>query len=318
MPNLKMIDLFAGVGGFHYGFQDYAECVFVSEKDANAAKVYSLNHNIERIDGDITNFPVDEIPAHDLLCAGFPCQPFSVAGLRNGFNDTRGTLFWNIADILDQKRPRIFVLENVKNLVSHDKGNTFKIILDVLTNQLGYHVKHKILNTTTHGNIPHNRERIYIVGFANLEDYRGFEFPEEIPRNQEIGDLLDFHKRQPAKYYQTNLNSPSVVKMHQWITERYQIYQYRRYYLRANKKNVCPTLTANMGTGGHNVPLVMDDYGIRKLTPRECFTLQGYSEDFLFPEKMTDSNLYKQAGNTVSVTVVKRIADNIMKAITHA
>jgi DNA (cytosine-5)-methyltransferase 1 len=317
MSKFKMIDLFAGVGGFTSAFKGLADCNFCSEWDDAAASVYRANHSIDRIHGDITQVSLSEIPAHDILCGGFPCQPFSVAGLQKGFDDKRGVLFLNIAEILDHKRPRAFILENVKNLVSHDKGNTFALILDILKNTLKYHVAWKVLNTSTHGDIPHNRERVYIVGFIDEEDYNAFSFPDVIPLTHGISSFLNFHVKAADKYYQTNMDSPSVIKMHAEIAKKYVIYQYRRYYVRENKNDECPTLTANMGSGGHNVPLVKDDFGIRKLTPRECFTLQGYPSSFVLPPKVSDSELYKQAGNTISVPVVVRLATAVIGALTH-
>lgn len=316
--NLKFIDLFAGVGGFHLSFQDKAECVFASEWDKNARITYLANHkdiennNIE-FAGDISSVDPKSIPDHNILCAGFPCQPFSLAGKMEGFlHPTQGTLFFDILKIIEAKKPDVVFLENVKNLRGHDKGNTFKIIIKSLEDE-GYYIKSSILNGTTHANVPQNRERIFIVCFKNKEHFEKFSFPEEVPLTRDIQDCLQTGAVED-KYYQTNTASPSVVKMHEGIHKKRVIYQYRRYYIRENKSNVCPTLTANMGTGGHNVPLLMDDHGIRKLTPRECFNFQGYPEDFILPD-ISASHLYKQAGNSIIFPLVKRIADNICKAI---
>lgn len=319
MKKNKFIDLFAGVGGFHYAMKNLAECVLASEWDKNARITYETNwksdldnNNIPFI-GDITQVHPSEIPEFDILCGGFPCQPFSIAGKQLGFtHKTQGTLFFNLIEIIKAKEPRVVFLENVKNLASHDKGNTFKVILGALE-EIGYKVKYQILNGKTHGNVPQNRERIFIVGFKNQKDYDRFEFPEEIQLKLNIKDCLEKDKV-ADKYYQTNLESPSVQKMLEGVVKKDTIYQYRRYYMRENKGNACPTLTANMGTGGHNVPLIMDDYGVRKLTPRECFNFQGFPKDFILP-KISDASLYKQAGNSVVMPVVRRIAENIIKAI---
>jgi DNA (cytosine-5)-methyltransferase 1 len=248
------------------------------------------------------------------MCGGFPCQPFSVAGKQLGFSHaTQGTLFFNLIELIKIKKPRVVFLENVKNLASHDKGNTFKVILGALE-EIGYHVNHKILNGTTHGNVPQNRERIFIVGFKNEADFNKFSFPTAINLTKSISDCLE-SIQVDKKYYQTNTDSPSVQKMIEGVIKKNTIYQYRRYYMRENKGSVCPTLTANMGTGGHNVPLILDDFGVRKLTPRECFNFQGFPETFILPKQLASSALYKQAGNSVVVPVVSRIAEEIIKAI---
>ena len=312
------IDLFAGVGGFHLSFEDSANCVFASEWDEYARKTYIenfgdylKNNNID-FGGDITTYDITKIPSHDILCAGFPCQPFSIAGKQLGFShETQGTLFFRIIEIIQLHKPRVVFLENVKNLHSHDKGNTFKIIKKSLENE-GYTVTHKILNAKTHGNTPQNRERIFIVAFLDKEQSKRFYFPSEIPLTSILDDCLDLTE-QPSKYYMTNMLSPSVIKIVEDVKNKGSIYQYRRYYVRENKNGVCPTLTANMGTGGHNVPFIIDDFGVRKLTPRECFNFQSYSNNFKLPN-ISDSHLYKQAGNSITVNVVKRIAENIIES----
>lgn len=316
----RFIDLFAGVGGFHFALNGLAHCVFASEWDKNARISYEANWGEElkkngaAFAGDITSVDYKTIPDFDILCGGFPCQPFSIAGKQLGFtHETQGTLFFNIIEIIKIKNPRIVFLENVKNLASHDNGNTFKVILGSLEEQ-GYKVQHKILNGTTHGNVPQNRERIFIVAFKNEGDYTKFSFPDPIPLTTTIADCLEPGKV-ADKFYQTNKDSPSVQKMLEGVIKKNTIYQYRRYYMRENKGGVCPTLTANMGTGGHNVPLILDNFGVRKLTPRECFNFQGYPSTFVLSENLGNSSLYKQAGNSIVVPVVRRIAENIIKAI---
>lgn len=312
---LKFIDLFSGVGGFHFAFKGKAKCVFASEWDKKARETYLENHgeDMEGItyDEDISKCDIKTIPEHDILCAGFPCQPFSLAGSQLGFkHKTQGTLFYNILDIIDEKKPKVLFLENVKNLVSHKNGKTYEIIINSLKER-GYYIKDNVLNGSEYGNVPQNRERIFIVAFKNKEQYDKFEFPEKIALTKTIDDILE--KNVDDKYYQRNLNSPSVKIMHEQITKKGTFYQYRRNHVRENKKQLCFTLTANMGTGGHNVPLILDEKGIRKLTPRECFRLQGYPDSFKFPQKMSNSSLYKQAGNSIVLSAVERIADNILK-----
>lgn len=310
----RFIDLFAGIGGLRLGFSEGKDqCVFSSEWDKNSQKTYQANFG-DWPNGDITQVAVSDIPAHEVLLGGFPCQAFSIAGHRKGFEDTRGTLFFDVARILDQHRPKAFLLENVKNLVGHDQGRTLQTMLAVLQNDLGYVVKYKVLNTMTHANIPQNRERIFMVGFhpSGVANPDTFEFPEAMPLTTTIRDLID-RAQQPEKYYykETHRYYPILKEaMTSWDT----VYQWRRVYVRENQSNVCPTLTANMGTGGHNVPLILDEFGIRKLTPRECARFQGYPDTYQFP-KVADSKLYYQIGNSVTVPLIQRIAANMKRVM---
>ena len=308
---LRFIDLFAGVGGFHKALEKYATCVMASEYDKDARKTYIANNIISEksFQGDITLIDYNQIPDFDILCGGFPCQPFSLAGKQEGFKHaTQGNLFFNIMEIVNLKKPSVIFLENVKNLLSHDEGRTFTTIQKYLENA-GYYIHYKILNSMKHANIPQNRERIFIVAFKNENQFKDFQFPDEIPLTLSFRDMLE--KEVDEKFFQTNMKSPSVIKMVAEMNDENVLYQYRRYYMRRIESGVCPTLTANMGTGGHNVPLLLDKGRVRKLTPRECFNLQGYSHDF----KLIGSNsaLYKQAGNTVCTPLVERIAKNIIK-----
>lgn len=314
--NFSFIDLFAGVGGFHFALKRLGgSCIFASEIDLNAQKTYFANHGIMPF-GDITLAENKaKIPQEfDILCAGFPCQAFSIAGLQKGFADTRGTLFFDIEQIINKHRPKVVFLENVKNLVSHDKGKTFAVILESLKNKLNYDVFYQILNTADYANIPQNRERIFIIAFN--KDYNfdvsKFRFPEKINLTKTIHDILD-KDRQDEKYYYHK--SKYHMQLLQEMKNKDTIYQWRRVYVRENKNGQCPTLTANMGTGGHNVPLILDDFGIRKLTPKECFAFQGYDvKNFVFPN-IADSKLYMQAGNSVTVPLIERIAKNILEII---
>lgn len=315
----KYIDLFAGVGGFHFAMEGLADCVLVSEWDKYARQTYVANwgqyleDNSVPFEGDITAVDYTAMPDFDILCGGFPCQPFSIAGAQQGFlHKTQGTLFFNLVSIIKEKSPRVVFLENVKNLASHDKGNTLKVILESLED-LGYSVVHRVLNGKSHGNVPQNRERIFIIAFKEKEVLDRFEWPEAIPLTVSLQDCLEQGKV-ADKYYQTNLDSPAVKKMLEGVTKENTIYQYRRYYTRENKGGTCPTLTANMGTGGHNVPLIKDSFGVRKLTPRECFNFQGYPKTFVMAP-LSDSHLYKQAGNSIVMPLVKRLSENIMKAL---
>jgi DNA (cytosine-5)-methyltransferase 1 len=304
---LKFCDLFAGVGGFHLGMIDYFECSFAVEWNKDARATYSKNFPDTLIFGDITKLDYGSLPDFDILCGGFPCQPFSLAGKQDGFDhETQGQLFFNILAMIDTKKPRVVFLENVKNLISHDKGDTFKII-KICLEKAGYTVKYKVLDSAKYGNVPQHRERIFILAFLNVEDANEFSFPDEVPL---IATLKDVLEATPAsKYYQTNLKSPSVKKMLTGVLKESTIYQYRRYYMREIMSGLCPTLTANMGSGGHNVPLLRDHQGVRKLTPRECFNLQAFPVSYQLIG--ADSSLYKQIGNAVTVSVIKAIAKQL-------
>ncbi len=318
----KTIDLFAGVGGIRLGFEKSGfQTVYANDFEPNCKFTYDLNFKSTSLTvKDITkpsqqNFTsvLDDVFKinYDVLLGGFPCQAFSIAGYRQGFRDSkgRGNLFFYVAEIIEKTQPKAFLLENVKNLKSHDHGKTYKIIKQTLEN-LGYFVKEEVLNSMDYGNVPQNRERIYIVGFKSEGQFAKFHFPEKIERTIQVKDLLD-EKVDQYFYYE---NKPIWKKIKNFVFEENTVYQWRRVYVRANKSGVCPTLTANMGTGGHNVPLIKDHKGVRKLTPGECFRIQGFPKDYLLPN-IAKSHLYKQAGNSVSVPVIQRIAENMIIAL---
>jgi DNA (cytosine-5)-methyltransferase 1 len=309
----KTIDLFAGVGGIRLGFEKAGfKTVFANDLEPRCKDTYDLNFKDSKlIIEDIRNVGIDDLPKFDFLLGGFPCQAFSIAGYRQGFKDEkgRGNLFFDIARILDARRPEGFLLENVKNLKSHDSGKTFKVIQETLED-LGYHVKTKVLNSMEYGNIPQNRERVYIVGFKNKNYSDKFEFPTPVKLSVKIIDLLE--KTVPEKYYYNK--KPLFEKLKGSVKEEGKVYQWRRQYVRENKSGVCPTLTANMGTGGHNVPIIKDKKGIRKLTPLECARIQGFPSNYRLP-KLADSALYKQFGNSVSVPVIEAVGKQMMRAM---
>ena len=310
---LRTLDLFAGIGGIRLGFEKAGfNTVFANDFEKQCKTTYDANFNTcKLIIEDITKIEPEDLPEFNFLLAGFPCQPFSVAGYRQGFKDKkgRGNLFFHIAKIIEKKQPDGFLLENVKNLKGHDNGKTFKIIEQTLKN-LGYHLKSKILNSMEYGNIPQNRERIYMVGFKNKKHADNFIFPKKKKLTIKITDLLE--KNVAKKYYYNG--KPLYKRIQDDIKEEGKVYQWRRKYVRENKSNVCPTLTANMGTGGHNVPIIKDKKGIRKLTPLECARIQGFPMNFKLPN-LADSTLYKQFGNSVTVSVVNAVAKKIKKAI---
>jgi DNA (cytosine-5)-methyltransferase 1 len=314
LKTFRTLDLFAGIGGIRKGFEKAGfETVFANDFDEACKQTYDMNFKTSKlVVEDIKKLGLNDLPEFNFLLAGFPCQAFSIAGYRQGFKDEkgRGNLFFEIARIIEDRRPEGFLLENVKNLKGHDEGKTFKVIIETLEG-LGYKIKHQILNSMEYGNIPQNRERIYIVGFKNEEYAERFEFPEKKNLTLTIADLLESN---PDKKYYYN-GKPLYQKIKDDIKKEGRVYQWRRKYVRENKKGVCPTLTANMGTGGHNVPIIKDKKGIRKLTPLECFRIQGFPKSFSLPKTLSDSALYKQAGNSVSVTVVEAIAKKIREAV---
>ena len=315
-PKFTFIDLFAGIGGFRIAMQNIGgECVFSSEWDKLAQKTYFNNFGDYPF-GDITKESTKKfVPNNfDVLCAGFPCQAFSIAGYRKGFEDTRGTLFFDVAEIIKSKKPKVVFLENVKNLYTHDNGNTFKVIKTTLED-LGYHVFHRIMSPAEYANIPQNRERIFIVCFnkESVPNYEDFTFPDKVALNKTIHDCID-NSVCDKKYIYTEKMS-HYAELLENIISKDSIYQWRRRYVRENKSGLCPTLTANMGTGGHNVPLILTDYGIRKLTPKECLNFQGFPAEYYFPESNAMSANYKQAGNSVAVPLIEKVCKEIWKIL---
>lgn len=323
MKKYRVASLFAGIGGIDYGFEQAgAQPIWANEIDKYCAVTFKANHKKTKlIVDDICNIRGTDIPKVDILTAGFPCQPFSIAGYRKGFEDDRGNMFYQIMRLVDEmednnNKPRIIFLENVKNLETHDNKKTYKTIKKELKDR-GYFVTKKVLNTCEYGNVPQNRERIFIIGFLSKQDREKFSW-EDIPPiklTNTIDKVVDWNADVDKKYlYEEDKKCFNLLKEN--MVEKNVIYQYRRVYVRANKSGVCPTLTANMGMGGHNVPLILDNKNrIRKLLPRECLLLQGFPKNMIIPTELCDSRIYKQAGNAVSVPVVKRVAKEIIRVM---
>ncbi len=308
---MKVGGLFAGIGGIELGFKNAGfDIAWANEIDKKASITYRLNHKHKLFEKDLNDLQTSEVEPVDILTGGFPCQAFSIAGYQKGFRDDRGNIFFQILRFVDDLEPKIVFLENVKNLVSHDKGRTFKRICLELEDR-GYTLKYKVLNSAEYGDVPQNRERIYIVAFKDKNVAERFSFPKPKKLTKKVTDLIE--KSVDEKYYYKN--SRYYEQLKEEMKNRDSVYQWRRVYVRENKSKVCPTLTANMGTGGHNVPLIIDEKDIRKLTPRECARFQGYSDSFKFPPKLANSALYKQIGNSVTVPVIEAIANEIKKAI---
>tara|TARA_Y100001937_G_scaffold95861_1_gene130229 strand:+ start:86 stop:1057 length:972 start_codon:yes stop_codon:yes gene_type:complete len=310
----KVGGLFSGVGGIELGFanQENFKIAWGTDFDVHASKTYRKNFSHLFHEIDINKLKGKDLEEVDVLVTGFPCQPFSVAGYQKGFEDERGDVFFQIIRVINElpKKPDVLLLENVKNIYTHDKGKTFKIIQESLK-QTGYHVLSKVMNTCDYTDVPQNRERTFIMCFLKGKNYHTDYLEKSFlsKRETELRPVSDFLTDSivDEKYYyrEDKYNYNELVAS---ITKRDTFYQWRRVYVRENKSGVCPTLTANMGTGGHNVPLIKDDYGIRKLTPRECFNLQGFPENFKLPKQVSNTQLYKQAGNSVTVDMFKKLS----------
>ena len=304
---MTVAGLFAGIGGIELGFKKAGfSILWANEIDKNACKTYRLNHNHKLYECDIKELNEKIVEKVDVLTAGFPCQAFSIAGYQKGFNDDRGNVYFEILRFIDEINPQVIFLENVKNLKSHDKGNTFEVIRKSLEERR-YFVKDKIINSSDY--VPQNRERIYIIAFKDKEVFNSFNFPKPKKIIKSIHEIIK--PTADERFYYCK--SKYYEQLKQEMKNKDTIYQLRRVYVRENKSNLCPTLTANMGTGGHNVPLVIDNKDIRKLTPNECAKFQGF-DDIIFPDDLALSHRYKQIGNSVTVPVIEAIAREILKA----
>lgn len=316
---MRLVDLCAGTGAFSLEFEKEmdANIVFSNDIDESSKLNYDINFNHKLVLQDILNINSEDIPEHDILTGGFPCQPFSIAGKKEGFRDIRSNVFWKIADIIEKKTPNIIILENVKNLLTHDNNRTFATIKKTLED-MNYHLVYNILDTCKITNIPQHRERIYIVGFYKCEKNKylidNFNLDFDIVENENISFFLEDNVHEKY-YYNNNLKVWNIISEN--VTKENTVYQYRRTFVRENKSNVCPTLTANMGTGGHNVPIIKTKDGIRKLTPRECFNLQGFDKNYKLSDKLSNSKLYKLAGNSVSIPVINLIIKKLKILLTQ-
>lgn len=306
---VKIIDLFAGIGGIRLGFQKASknklECVFTSEWNKYSAITYLENFNDFKVYGDITQINEDMIPNHDILLAGFPCQPFSQAGLKKGFLDTRGTLFFDIERILLHKKPQAFLLENVKQLKGHDKGRTLETIISHLK-KIGYNnVKYQVLRARDFG-LPQNRERIYIVGF--LDDSIEFQFPEPTFEPTRVGDILE--NNVDEKY----TISDKLWAGHQRRKKENKLKGRGFGYGMVNKNSeYTNTLSARYYKDGSEILIYQENKNPRKLTPRECARLQGFPDSFKIP--VSNTQAYRQFGNSVPVNVVEKVASEMLKHI---
>ena len=303
---IKIIDLFAGIGGIRLGFElassKKIECVFSSEWNKYSRQTYQANFGLEEIHGDITEIDESQIPAHDILLACFPCQPFSQAGLKRGFDDIRGTLFFDIARILEAKKPKAFLLENVKQLRGHDKGRTLEVIMQTLRD-IGYtNVEYKLLKARDFG-LPQNRERIYIVGF--LDETVDFSFPIPLSEETRVGDILD-----------DDIAEKYTISDRLWAGHQRRKRENRLkgkgfgYSIFTHDSPYTSTISARYYKDGSEILIEQDGKNPRKITPREASRLQGFPEDFKIP--VSDTQAYQQFGNSVPVRVIEAVAKQML------
>lgn len=305
----RMIDLFAGIGGTRLGFQltGKTKTVFSSEIDKFAIKTYEANY-ADTPHGDITEIDEKDIPDHDILVGGFPCQAFSQAGKKLGFEDTRGTLFFEIARIIKEKRPKAFLLENVKNLKGHDKGKTFKVIENILK-ELDYAVFNILFKAKDFG-VPQNRERIYIVGFdkRQVTNYQNFTFPTPPMTETRLGDILE-----------KNVSDKYTISNKLWEGHQRRKAEHKKngngfgYSLFNEDSPYSNTISARYYKDGSEILIEQKGKNPRKLTPREASRLQGFPKNFIIP--VSDTQAYKQFGNSVAVPVINAIAKEILAVL---
>ena len=302
--------MFAGIGGIDLAFkQAGCEIVWANESDKYACKTYRLNFSQEKlIEEDIRKINVDDIPKFDILTAGFPCQAFSSVGLMKGFEDPRGNLSFEIMRVVKKVKPRVIFLENVANLLKHDDGRTFKVIKEMLESYK-YKVTYQVMNAKEYGNLPQQRNRIYIVAFRFKKNLNKFKYPDKIELTRTAFDLYDKNK-QDDKYYMDGHRMWN--RMMEYMTEKNRVYRFTDWGLSRGREGICPTLLAAMGSRFERIPFFYDNYSVRLMTPRECARMQGFPEEYILPD-INEKQVYKQLGNTVAVPVVYRIAQNIVK-----
>ncbi len=312
--NFKFIDLFCGLGGFRIALEKQnCNCVFSSDIDKAVAQVYENNFG-DYPSGDITKIDSKDIPDFDILCGGFPCQSFSIAGKRLGFEDSRGTMFFEVARILKEKKPKAFILENVKGITNHDGGKTLKTILDIL-DDLDYTYVNKVINAKDVG-IPQNRERWYCVGIRkdlNIKLNPDIIFPTEQTNFFSYDDIIDvnnIYKEYKISDICENNIQKHIDKVKEKKSKYTLAYEIRPSRCQFKTDGISPCLTAKMGTGGNNVPVVVELN--RKLTEKECLKLMGYPEDYKIGN---GSQAYKQIGNSVVVPVLEQISKSLVNIL---
>lgn len=313
IPDGKLLvgSLFAGIGGIDLGFiQSGFSVSWAIESNHECCETYRANFGEGiLLEQDIRNVRAEMLSAVDVIAAGFPCQSFSLGGKQKGFQDARGNLFFEVIRFLKAHQPRFVFLENVANLAEHDEGRTFQIIYRSLV-ECGYYIRYRVMRASEYGNVPQIRDRIYIVAFKRPEDCDSFRFPEPIKLEKSIESVIDRTKKKREQYYYTD-NSDFSEKAQRIVRDKRSIYRVYHDSIKPIRNCMCPTLTASMGGQRNQVPLVRDDYGVRKITPFECLEFQGFPPDFRFPKTITVNDAYRQVGNTVCVPVVHRISQKL-------
>lgn len=306
---MKVGSLFAGIGGIDLGFQQAGfDILWANEIDRDACKTYKLNFSETKLfEGDIRKLNAAKLENVDIITAGFPCQPFSVCGNQKGFGDDRGNLFFEIMRIADAIEPKIIFLENVANLVKHDKGRTFNVIHNELVSR-GYYLRYLVADACDYG-IPQHRTRTYLLAFRSVEECESYRFPERVKLEKRIFDIIDKSVKVDDSFYLPQ-NTLKYTKMANAITDDNQIYRFSDYGIQKSKDGICFTLKANMGTWYDRVPIIKDYYGIRTITLDECLAIMGFPKEFRIADILLKS-AYKQLGNTVCVPLIKRIANQV-------
>lgn len=314
MSTIDVVSLFAGIGGICLAFREAGfRICWANERNHAACETYRHNFGDSYlIEGDIRKVDARTIPHAAVLVAGFPCQSFSLGGTQKGFADPRGTMFFEVIRVAAEIEPKVIFLENVENLMDHDGGRTFQTIYASLV-ELGYIIRYRAIATHEYANIPQTRRRIYIVAFQALNLSNAFHFPEPIPLTSDVMDWIDLTERQPDIYYYLGDTSFDEY-VRQSVTDRRYLYRIFNGAVRKLTNGKCPTLTASMATP-QNAAVLRDDYGVRRLTLRECLKFQGFPQDYYFPKTIRLEDAYKQIGNSVSVPVVQRIAEKIKMTI---
>ena len=309
--NLRVASMFSGIGGIDWGFkQSGFDIVWANEIDKFACKTYRNNFGNETlIENDIRSIYPQDIPPFDVLVAGFPCQPFSIVGKQRGFADDRGQLFFEIERIVKYHHPKAIMLENVANLIKHNNGKSFEQVFLSLASE-GYVVRYETLNPKLHANIPQHRERVFLVAFLDSSQASAFVYPKEKTLTKQLCDYIDVSDKKDDWYYYTDVH-PLFLAMREIVKRKNVIYKINDFGVSKKSYEICPTLTANMGTFPDRVPIVLDNYGIRKMTEYECLKLQGYPSEFHFPNHMSRGHCYKQVGNSVCIPIIQEIAKNI-------
>lgn len=321
MEEIRVAEFFAGIGGFRSAFQHLPsfKFVFVNDCDKHCKTTYDANFPEPHMTvADIRTLDISNLPDFDMMVGGFPCQSFSIQGSRKGLDDERGRMFYELLKIIDVKKPRLLLFENVKGIVHMNKCTVFRGMLKELEDR-GYTMQYKVINTCIHSHVPQHRERVYIVG-SSLTPFE-FTFPTKA-LTLPIEQFLEAPESIPSIcIYKPESHPKSYELLKKELIERHDAVPYTFYVLwsctqlRRRRVGCCPTLMASMSRGGHSIPVIYDGQNIRALTTRECFNLQGFAKDYVLPSTVPRTVLYKQAGNALTSALAKRIATNLNEAL---